>query len=534
MYGQKNKIGYAFSLNRSHWQNGTYSNTLIQEIGNRSDSIYGNVIPKSKNSHILGSVNYSINNKNIINVDFRAFNANGSVGRSLSRSNDNSIRSVNTSLNDFNYSLGGGWEFKYDSISSLVISVQRNDRRNGSNIASSDDFGTSFSDGKSVENIFQIDHKRRKVEFGGAATSRRLNAINGTDALKNDLKYEVNQNVFAAYISYKNKFKKLFHYEAGVRAEMATYLGRNKSSILGDSIFFDEENFRLFPTFSLNRQLKSSINMSFNYSLRIRRPQLYYLNPFINSSNPYSVTTGNMFLRPELSNNYEVVFTKTGKKYDFHSLTFSYQKTTNGILSYLIPYSDSVFSSYPINLQSQHIAGISEYSSFSVSKKVNIVISGNFYWTMYKGNVAEYEKQNNLEIKRNGIYGSTSLTVSGKIFKKVAWNIQNDYTLPQIYPQGKSSGFFYQDFSMSTAFFKNALRVWVAARQPFIKELNFKNTYLGDGFSQKTYNITPQRRLALGFTYSFGKQPKQNKTIRKKINPTDKKSGSEMDDIKKL
>jgi Outer membrane protein beta-barrel family len=69
---------------------------------------------------------------------------------------------------------------------------------------------------------------------------------------------------------------------------------------------------RVFPTFSLSYQWNESNTLSFNYNKRIDRPNYDLLNPFRQYSTPYSYETGNPFLTPALTHNFEIAHTFKG------------------------------------------------------------------------------------------------------------------------------------------------------------------------------------------------------------------------------
>jgi outer membrane receptor protein involved in Fe transport len=48
--------------------------------------------------------------------------------------------------------------------------------------------------------------------------------------------------------------------------------------------------------------------LKFNYSKRIERPDYGDLNPYINTSDPKNVYTGNPNLKPEIGNRYELAY----------------------------------------------------------------------------------------------------------------------------------------------------------------------------------------------------------------------------------
>jgi outer membrane receptor protein involved in Fe transport len=62
----------------------------------------------------------------------------------------------------------------------------------------------------------------------------------------------------------------------------------------------------LIPSVAVSRSLKNNQTVKFNYTRRIQRPQLFYLNPFVNNMDTFNIQTGNPNLEAELTDAYEL------------------------------------------------------------------------------------------------------------------------------------------------------------------------------------------------------------------------------------
>ncbi len=110
------------------------------------------------------------------------------------------------------------------------------------------------------------------------------------------------ENVLAAYSTYKSKFNDRMTFQAGLRTEY--------SDITGTSVTLNQENkqnyINLFPSFSVQQKVSKDYQIIYNANRRINRPNYRLLNPFIFFLDPLTSEKGNPDLRPQFSNNLEI------------------------------------------------------------------------------------------------------------------------------------------------------------------------------------------------------------------------------------
>ncbi|WP_114752479.1 outer membrane beta-barrel protein [Pleomorphovibrio marinus] len=105
------------------------------------------------------------------------------------------------------------------------------------------------------------------------------------------------ENINAAYLSFKRKWANTWQLETGLRAEHTRAIA---NSVAMDSIV-DRDYLNLFPNITLAREVGSGKNLSLSYSRRINRPNYQDLNPFESISDPFTFYRGNPFLQPEIA-----------------------------------------------------------------------------------------------------------------------------------------------------------------------------------------------------------------------------------------
>jgi hypothetical protein len=108
-----------------------------------------------------------------------------------------------------------------------------------------------------------------------------------------DNNFTYKQDVYSLYNSYQVKFTE-WTFKGGLRLERTT-VNADFSSV-GNSV--DQQYNNFVPSFSAQRSLSATSNLTFGFTQRIQRPGIYQLNPFVNLSNPQYINVGNPIYGP--------------------------------------------------------------------------------------------------------------------------------------------------------------------------------------------------------------------------------------------
>ncbi|MCR8560087.1 TonB-dependent receptor [Mucilaginibacter sp. BJC16-A38] len=164
------------------------------------------------------------------------------------------------------------------------------------------------------------------------------------------------ENINAVYSSIEKKYNKLT-LQAGLRYEHTGYKAHQLGNAIQKDSAFSRNYGQFFPSGYLSYQADSSNSFTLTASRRIDRPVFQSLNPFYFIVNKYTYETGNPYLLPQYSWNFEL--THQYKNLLTTSLSYSRIKnyfsqlfladTTKGILLYS---QGNVGSTYNIGLSS--------------------------------------------------------------------------------------------------------------------------------------------------------------------------------------
>ena len=335
--------------------------------------------------------------------------------------------------------------------------------------------------------------------------------------------FSYNQDVVATYLSYGFSLQKKYNFKLGTRYE---YTNIKAEFLKGSLTLPDYDNF--IPSIAVSRTLKNNQTVKFNYSKRIQRPQLFFLNPFENRMDTFNIQVGNPNLDAELTNAYELSYSTFFKSGTSINTSVYWRQTNNSIQSYILP-SDGVVNTTTFgNIGRNASYGMSVFGNTKFLKKGNISGNVNVFYTDLES-ASEDLKAANASLMYN-----TNLNLSYAFDKGFSAQMFGMFNSPRVTLQGKSSSWSYYNVAVKKEILKKKGSISVGIDNPFSKTLKQVNTF-------KNYNtdnelLTDQnstlfvytRQFRASLNYQFGKMDNKNQPRRKKkISNDDAKSGGD-------
>ena len=325
--GEKLSLSTNLSAGDNYWQyyNDNYlTGTTNSYYWNRNSDNLNNYKYKSGNV----KAEYKINDKNLFGINYNYSHSNPweqSKNKS-SRFNENGLVNI---LSDYNYRTSRDvhnatafYETKIDSAGgklSLVANMMLNnsDARNFSNTFTSDESIYTMLNPISKYRIYsgQADLEKTfakiKTESGLKYTKIKNDSeFNFFDINKgqyhlipeNTNTFFYNEENYAAYFSTNFKINDKWDAKAGLRYEYTTLEGVSMNDNTSAKIKYG----KFFPTAYLSYKPNENNSFSLNYSRRISRPYFGNLNPFKYLISNFEYITGNPYLLPSFSDNFEM------------------------------------------------------------------------------------------------------------------------------------------------------------------------------------------------------------------------------------
>ncbi|HTE24404.1 TonB-dependent receptor [Flavitalea sp.] len=353
--------------------------------------------------------------------------------------------------------------------------------------------------------------------------------------------YDYRENVNAAYATFSGAVKKV-KYQLGLRTELSRFDGELVDSAQKFGYQYPKtiKNIwdALFPSIFLTKELAEGHELQVNYSRRIRRPNFWQLNPFVDISDPVNLRQGNPALRPEFVNSFEINYNRTYNSGSFLAVLY-YRNNPADITEYSDTISAEQFEKLNnaavdpnailntfVNAQSNNRVG----AEFTLQQR----IGDNFDFTPSIN--MQYRKVNavinNLDLSNDGFNWEAKLianyriaTENSSLFNKLSFQLTGEYESPEVIPQGKRKEQYNVDMALRKEFLKNNKAALTFSVNDVFNTRRFGTIYDTEQFYQDSYRRWNVRSFRLTFTYKFGSSeftlfPKKNNERRDDENNT--------------
>ena len=403
--GQQGKLSYSANIMENYATPGTTKIDIEQRNGDADILMHSETetkLPFTMGNLSLGyeldsmsSINAtaSINSLNLKNNGHATTSMNGGAyGTGFGYGYDLNLKNQRTS---FSGSIDYQRFFNQERNKSLTLTYQlnyspsKNEQRNDFNESS-----TTFIDltdrysldkEKTTEHTFQADYttplgKGQSLSLGGKLMTRRATSDAKyylQDVLNENqsMDYLYKNSILAGYGEYSGNWNQ-FGAKAGLRYE---HTWQDVEYRLGNGEDFSKNYGSLVPTASIQYNLSQGSNIGLSYNMRISRPGISYLNPYVDRTDPTSISYGNTDLDVEKSHNVSLVYNTFTPRF-MMNLSLRYSYTGNGIEQY------SFFDNYVLNTTYGNIVkrqqtGLNVYANWLAHKNTRIFLNGGISYT---------------------------------------------------------------------------------------------------------------------------------------------------------
>ena len=309
--------------------------------------------------------------------------------------------------------------------------------------------------------------------------------------------YEYRNTILAGYAEYETKWDN-FGAKGGLRYE---HTWQDVTYHLGNGESFKTDYGSLVPTANLSYNFSPTSNIGLTYNMRISRPGITYLNPYIDRSNPTALTYGNSDLDVEKSNNVALVYNTFSSKL-MMNLSLRYNYTGNGIEQYSF-YDNNILNTTYGNIVKRSQIGLNGYISWLMFKNTRLFFNGG----------ASYNDMSSDALGRSNSGWQANLMMG--VQQTLPWDLKlsaymmtstKSYTL-----QGWSSGFNLLTGNISKSFFNDKLTVSVGGLTGLSAKgsLKMETFSEGKGFSTRSTIKVPIQSVTLSVSYTFGNSKRQ-------------------------
>ncbi|MDE6311087.1 MAG: TonB-dependent receptor [Muribaculaceae bacterium] len=438
-------------------------------------------------------------------------------------------------------SLSFSHDFRARTKPQLSLIYQLSSERNKTNSAfdfSDPDYNednTDLSDRDSrnlentLDNIVQADftmHPRagHTLDTGVKVNLRKSNSSSATDFLtgtsENDnTRYHNRSNILAAYAEYALEAGK-FNVKGGLRYEYnlqkVNYDGASEND-------FSRSYGTAVPSASASYKLTPLSNIGLTYNMRIARPGISYMNPYVDKSDPTSISYGNPGLKNETMHNFGLSYNLFKSRFMLNTrLSDSY--TSNGIEQYRY-ISDGILNTTYGNVAKRNSLRLDVSATWLAGKTTRLILNGAVsYVTLRNREMSLSNKGFQCNVMA-GVQQTLPLDIKASAFVIAS---SKSHTI-----EGWNSGFKMLSLNLSKSLLNNRLTVSGGfntglSRGGRMVMDNYSHT---SDFTRRNTIRMPMMSATVGISYTLGSlHPKQN-SKRKAVNSDYMEQRSEMESI---
>ena len=528
--GQQGKLSYSANVMTTYSKPGTTDTEMeiTQNNPNGTSQLMTSsnkvTIPFTMGNLTLGyqidsvsalNVTASINSLNIkSNGNSTTTMGGGSYGKGFSYGSSTDMRNSRTS---FSGSIDYQRFFNKEHTQSLALTYQLN--YSPSTVKSDNIFNTTSSiidltnrysenKEKTTDHTFQIDYTMpiatgQTLSFGTKlqlrdATSDAKYYKKGIYDPTSSMDYEYTNTILAGYGEYAGNFGKIGA-KAGLRYEQTW---QNVEYHLGNGDDFKKNYGSLVPSASLQYTIGQGSNLGLTYNMRISRPGITYLNPYVDKTNPTTRTYGNTDLDVEKNHNLALVYNMFTPKLMLN-LNLHHNFTDNAIEQYSFYDAQNLLNTTYGNIVRRHQTGLNGYVNWLAAKNTRFFLNGALNYTDLRSNTLS---QSNSGWSANAMIGLQQTLPADFKLSVYAMTSTKNYTL-----QGWSGGFNLITANISKSLLKDKLNLSLMGMMGLNKggNINIESHSQGKDFTSHTLTKVPLYGFTFTVSYTFGNSKRQ-------------------------
>lgn len=240
----------------------------------------------------------------------------------------------------------------------------------------------------------------------------------------------------------------------------------------------------------------SKCSLKVGYTMKIARPDFLYLNPTVNKSDSLTTQFGNPYLKPEITNRYEINYTVNDSKL-FKDLVVFFNDNHNTIENIRTPLSGGLFESTWKNTGKNQRLGLSATLNWKPIEAFNLgaTFTGQYVWL----------KSQSPDISNSGILRAVTVNSTYSLPKGYSIYLYAFFNNRSLTLQGYRTGWKYYSLTISKKSANERFNLSLKM-DAFLTPYSYIDEYItGANFQQvQTYRYQNQN-FSLSFSYKIGK-----------------------------
>ncbi|MDE6231239.1 MAG: TonB-dependent receptor [Muribaculaceae bacterium] len=301
------------------------------------------------------------------------------------------------------------------------------------------------------------------------------------------------KDIYAVYASYTGSFSK-WNFKAGLRYEL-TRMGMNYK--IGDYEDFTTYLHDVVPNAAVSYNFSDASSIRAAYQMRISRPGIQLLNPYVNTLYPGQITYGNPDLKSIKMHNMSLGYSNYEGKFS-GEVKLNYRFTDNSINDIMF-FSDGLIHCTYANVGSSHNVSLDLTGSWNITQT--------FSWSLYLSGAYDYMKADSelLHAVNKGWQGNFQSNINYTLPCKLRLSGWGGYWTPWRDIQSKGSDGYYYGLGISRSFLKeDALSLSLTANTFLPRKRTHQYTQRSENLVFVNKNTYSQWNVGLSISWRFG------------------------------
>lgn len=394
-------------------------------------------------------------------------------------------------------------------------------------------FTRQLNNAKGQEHTLQLDYvnpfsSKHNLE-GGIKYIRRNNISHATSEMRETatddwqssafqplVEYNHTQNIMAAYGGYTFKSGPL-SINGGLRME---HTWQDVDYKQGSGADFNYQATDWVPNLSTSWKLTDGQQLRFSYNIRLRRPGIGYLNPYVLLSGT-NISYGNPELTSEKHHRFNLAYSYFSSKFNLQ-LTGLYTMSGKDIGEYQFLDKEGILNKTYGNIGIIRGGGISTYIGYNPTAKTFLSVNGMLHYLDIRAEKAYKEMLDG--IKNQGFCGSVFVNVSQQF--KYGWRfvVSAGTAKPEMTIGTTSPLYYFYGTSLVKTFLNDKLSVSLRAQNFAQPYQTIKSNDVYTGFHTTEKSKIYGRTFGLTVSYRFGSLKESVKKVVRSIENDDVKN----------
>lgn len=350
---------------------------------------------------------------------------------------------------------------------------------------------------------------RHNSGFGNLSTGETEAGMLPVDAAATNLTQL--QDIAALYASYTGTFEK-WNAKAGVRYEH-TRMGNRYHLSEGEDFTRNLDD--VVPNAAIAYSFGAAQNLRLAYQMRISRPTMEQVNPYLMELSQYLNMCGNPDLKSEHNNNVSLTYTQFGAVLG-GNIGIEYSQTDNCISDFIYADGEKLIRSYA-NLGKKRAAALNGFLSWTIIPRMTLGINGRVEYVDFSSDSPRFSN--------HGWQGNFGANWNYMLLSGWSFSAYGGMSTRNLNLQGYWPGYHYYGLAVNKQLLKDrSLTVGVSMNNFLESEIKYKSYSQSLNYRSYSTNYNANWNIGVNLSWNFGSLKQDVKRTSASIENNDKSS----------